>query len=136
MATLEGSFQQETESDGKTSATLALIRTEPLGLALSGGGVRAALFSLGVVICLIETGCHKRIHCIASVSGGSILNAALAHAQSLKGVEEVDHFEKFASTLATSLAWEGIFALTFRSALRWVWHILVVIGVVIGRAIP
>jgi hypothetical protein len=74
MATAEESFQlekQETGSDGKTSAALALISTEPLGLALSGGGVRATLFSLGVVIGLIETSCHKRVQCVASVSGGS-----------------------------------------------------------------
>ena len=45
--------------------------------------MRAALFSLGVVIGLIETGCHRRVRCVASVSGGSILNAALAHEKSL-----------------------------------------------------
>jgi predicted acylesterase/phospholipase RssA len=34
--------------------------------------------------------------------------------------------------LATSLAWEGVFALTFRSALQWAWSILLIIG----RALP
>lgn len=131
MATVEQGFQtkeQETESDGKTSVALAPITTEHLGLALSGGGVRAALFSLGVVIGLIETGCHQRVRCIASVSGGSILNAALAHAQSLGSLSTVEEFKKLASTLATSLAWEGVFALTFRSALQWAWSILLFIG--------
>jgi hypothetical protein len=63
-----------------------------LGLALSGGGVRAASFSLGVVIGLIETGCHRRVRYVASVSGGSILNAALAHARSLDGFSSVEEF--------------------------------------------
>jgi hypothetical protein len=81
-----------------------------LGLALSGGGVRAASFSLGVVIGLIETGCHRRVRYVASVSGGSILNAALAHARSLDGFSSVEEFECRASTLAASLAWRGAFA--------------------------
>jgi hypothetical protein len=102
--------------------------------------VRAALFSLGVVIGLIETSCHKRVHCVASVSGGSILNAALAHAQSVNGFKGVSEFEALASKLATSLAWEGVFALTFQSVLRWVWSIFVIIGratlpVIFGGAI-
>jgi predicted acylesterase/phospholipase RssA len=122
VATVEERFQlkeQEIGSDGKTSAARAPKSAEPLGLALSGGGVRAALFSLGVVIGLIETGCHRRVSCVASVSGGSILNAALAHAQSLGRFPSVAEFEKLASTMATNLARKGVFALTFRSALRY-----------------
>ena len=57
----------------------------PIGLALSGGGVRAALFSLGVVFGLIESGYHRRLRCVTSVSGGSIVNAVLAHGPSLSG---------------------------------------------------
>ena len=64
-----------------------------LGLALSGGGVRAALFSLGVVIGLIQSRCHLRVRCVASVSGGSILNAALAHAPSLHSFADVKAFD-------------------------------------------
>ena len=49
-----------------------------LGVALSGGGVRAALFSLGVLIGIVELGQNHRVKHIASVSGGSIVNAAIA----------------------------------------------------------
>ena len=44
-----------------------------LGLALSGGGLRATLFHLGVVRLLYETGLLPRVRFISGVSGGAIL---------------------------------------------------------------
>lgn len=49
-----------------------------VALALSGGGHRAALFGLGVVMAMRDAG--KVPHQISSVSGGSITNAVLAQA--------------------------------------------------------
>jgi predicted acylesterase/phospholipase RssA len=95
-----------------------------LGLALSGGGVRAALFSLGVVIGLIESGCHRRMRCVASVSGGSILNAALAHAPSLGSFPSVEKFEPEASKLAARLAVRGVFAFDRRTIASGLWSFL------------
>lgn len=46
---------------------------QELGLALSGGGFRATLFHLGVVLYLRETNQLERVKYITSVSGGSIL---------------------------------------------------------------
>ena len=46
-----------------------------LGLALSGGGLRATLFHLGVVRFLRDAGLLRDITHIVSVSGGSILGA-------------------------------------------------------------
>jgi NTE family protein len=48
------------------------------GLALSGGGFRASLFSLGSLWRLNEMGWLRRLDIITSVSGGSITNAVLA----------------------------------------------------------
>ena len=48
----------------------------PLGLALSGGGHRASLFGLGVLMAMRDTG--KQPKQISSVSGGSITNAVLS----------------------------------------------------------
>ena len=48
------------------------------GLALSGGGYRAMLFSLGSLWRLNELGWLRKIDMITSVSGGSILNGVLA----------------------------------------------------------
>jgi NTE family protein len=47
-------------------------------LCLSGGGFRATLFHLGALIRLNEMGVLSRIRVITSVSGGSIVNGALA----------------------------------------------------------
>lgn len=48
-----------------------------LGLALSGGGLRATLFHLGVVRYLSESGLLRSVKYITSVSGGSIVAAHL-----------------------------------------------------------
>ncbi|PZE11145.1 patatin-like phospholipase family protein [Pseudomonas sp. 57B-090624] len=50
-----------------------------VGLALSGGGFRAALFGLGSLWRLNEAGLLGRLDRISSVSGGSILAGLLAH---------------------------------------------------------
>lgn len=48
------------------------------GLALSGGGYRAMLFSLGSLWRLNELGWLRKLDVVTSVSGGSILNGVLA----------------------------------------------------------
>lgn len=104
---------------GKADAT-----TPNLGIALSGGGVRAALFSLGVIIGLVETSKHLQVSCIASVSGGSIVNAVLAHMPGLRGYSTVEEFEPVASKLSANLAWTGVFAFSFRSIGSAIWLVL------------
>jgi NTE family protein len=49
-----------------------------IGLCLSGGGFRAALFHLGALRRLNELGILHRVRTISSVSGGSIVSAHLA----------------------------------------------------------
>jgi predicted acylesterase/phospholipase RssA len=46
-----------------------------IGLALSGGGFRAAIFHLGVIRRLEELGIMPRVRVISAVSGGSIVSA-------------------------------------------------------------
>ena len=46
-----------------------------LGLALSGGGHRAAFFHIGVLARLAELGLLRPIQVISTVSGGSIVGA-------------------------------------------------------------
>ncbi len=50
----------------------------PVSLCLSGGGYRAALFHLGALRWLNQTGVLARLATISSVSGGSIIAAHLA----------------------------------------------------------
>jgi NTE family protein len=51
-----------------------------IGLALSGGGLRATLFHLGALLRLAELGWLERIDRVSAVSGGSIMAAILARA--------------------------------------------------------
>jgi predicted acylesterase/phospholipase RssA len=54
------------------------IAMKKIGLALSGGGHRAALYHLGLVRFLRDAGILSQVTHIASVSGGSIFGAHLA----------------------------------------------------------
>lgn len=49
-----------------------------IGVALSGGGHRAALFGLGVLLYLVDAGKNHDVGSIASVSGGSLTNGFVA----------------------------------------------------------
>ncbi|MEM7096419.1 MAG: patatin-like phospholipase family protein [Actinomycetota bacterium] len=49
-----------------------------LGLVLSGGGMRAAAFSLGAIIYMVEHEQYRNVTHIGSVSGGSLTNAGVA----------------------------------------------------------
>ncbi len=51
-------------------------RQPELGLALSGGGFRAAFFHLGVLARMAEVGLLRQVEVISTVSGGSIIGAA------------------------------------------------------------
>ena len=57
---------------------LSKEQREGIGLSLSGGGFRAALFHVGALRRLNELSIFHKIDTISSVSGGSILSAFLA----------------------------------------------------------
>ena len=56
----------------------ATTRTRKIGIALSGGGHRASLFGLGVLLYLTDAERNREVVSISSVSGGSLTNAWLA----------------------------------------------------------
>lgn len=60
-------------SDSVPSAKLHLV-----GLALSGGGLRSATFSLGVIQALAKHGLLKAVDYLSTVSGGGYLGACLS----------------------------------------------------------
>ena len=69
----------------------AVVRTnDAITLVLSGGGLRATLFQLGIVAYLANTSELRRVRAIVSVSGGSILAAHLAvnWAAAVKGIKQ------------------------------------------------
>ena len=62
------------------------IREGGFAVALSGGGHRATLATLGCLLALIDRDLGSRIIQIASVSGGSITNAFVAQRAKLESV--------------------------------------------------
>jgi predicted acylesterase/phospholipase RssA len=54
------------------------LRDLEIGVALSGGGFRATLHGLGVLMFLVDSGLNSQVTSIASVSGGSVTNGCVA----------------------------------------------------------
>jgi len=52
-------------------------KSKLFGLAFSGGGIRSATFSLGVMQALAEKGWLKQFHYLSTVSGGSYIGSSL-----------------------------------------------------------
>src|SRR5262245_56038819 len=71
-----------TDATGKQATPTERYRPERervgVALCLSGGGFRATLFHLGALRRLNETGVLAKLDTVTSVSGGSIMAAALA----------------------------------------------------------
>ncbi len=59
--------------------------TKAVGLALSGGGVRSAAFSLGVLQALNHYGVIDNVHYLSTVSGGGYAGGAMVAAMSKTG---------------------------------------------------
>lgn len=53
-----------------------------IGVAISGGGYRATLFGLGVLLYLADVARNNEVVTISSVSGGSITNAFVTRTDS------------------------------------------------------
>ena len=61
-----------------TAESNGAIKSDEIGLALSGGGFRATLFHLGAIWRLNEMGLLSEVTHVSSVSGGSILAGLMA----------------------------------------------------------
>lgn len=76
-----------------------------LGLALSGGGHRATLFTLGALLYLHDSGRNRDVTIITSVSGGSLTNAFLSQARpAYESPQAQDDFEPAISQFARGIA--------------------------------
>ncbi len=81
---IDDPYKADAASDGAPEEApegeeLAPGKRAGLGLCLSGGGFRAALFHLGALRRLNELGILSKLDTISSVSGGSIISAHLAN---------------------------------------------------------
>lgn len=80
-----------------------------IAVALSGGGHRASLFALGVLLYLVDTGKNRRVAMISSVSGGSITNGYVAQACDFSTVTP-EEFDRIAAGLLDCIVRRGLFA--------------------------
>lgn len=77
-----------------------------IGIAISGGGHRATLFGLGVLLYLSDVGKNREVASISSVSGGSLTNAYVG----LRGTYSQQNAQDFWNTarqLASQIAQHG-----------------------------
>ena len=79
-------------------------KTLKLGLALSGGGFRAAAFHLGTFRALQELGLLDKLDLISCVSGGSIAGGFLATNWHLNIDNVLDQLEAYLSTRSIAVA--------------------------------
>ena len=82
--------------------------SEPaIAVTLSGGGHRASLFGLGVLLYLVESKKNGSVSSIASVSGGSITNAYIGKECDYRNGASED-FQKVTRSLWNRLVFSGV----------------------------
>ena len=74
-----------------------------IGLTLSGGGIRAAVFHLGVLRRLADEGLLELITQLSTVSGGSLVTAAIFAKSQMRRPSSVDYRDKLYSRLRSLL---------------------------------
>jgi predicted acylesterase/phospholipase RssA len=101
-----------------------------IAVALSGGGHRATLFALGVLLYLVDTGMNRRVGTISSVSGGSIANGFVAQECDF-ATTTPDEFDRVAAALLDRVVRHGLF---HRSWQVWAYLLLIVLGVMLAAS--
>lgn len=93
-----------------------------IGLALSGGGVRAAVFHCGALLCLAESDLLEHITRISTVSGGSLLVGLIFSLNehqwptSDEFRKKIQHFIKSKLTSTDLFSWKTVLG----SPVQWV----------------
>ena len=100
-----------------THSDVAAAAGGRIAVALSGGGHRATLFGLGVLLYLVDAGKNRTVNSVASVSGGSLTNGYVAQGVDYATVPSQD-FWRLAGELTTQIARRGTL---FASRLTWVY---------------
>ena len=99
-----------------------------IAVALSGGGYRAAMFGLGVLLYLVDAAKNCEVTSISSVSGGSITNAFVGQMHGYHQCTSADFWQEvapFAQTIAHKTLW-----LTSRTVAYLILLLLSFIGIV------
>jgi predicted acylesterase/phospholipase RssA len=104
-----------------------------IGIALSGGGHRASLFGLGVLLYLGDARKLPEITSIASVSGGSLTNGYMAQTLDLTTVLDGGAFERAMKPFAKQLAQRGTLFATWTT---WVYVVGLTFAGLIALVVP
>ena len=78
-----------------------------IGVALSGGGHRSTVFSLGALLAMADTGLNNRTMSIASVSGGSVANGTTMVGPDF-GISSASDVEAHFAQAVASIAHRGV----------------------------
>lgn len=100
----------------ETAPPVSEIGGRRIGLALSGGGVRAAAFHLGVLRRLAAEGLLERVSVISTVSGGSLVTAAVMAEAGMLWPSSQDFLEKIYPVVRARMTSMDLFSLT---AIGW-----------------
>ena len=98
-----------------------------IGVALSGGGHRATVFGLGVLLALVDQHLNARVESISSVSGGSIANGIAMVGPDFGTASSTD-FERHIAGSLGAISDRGIL-LGGAPATRGYLRLLIVIGI-------
>jgi hypothetical protein len=121
---------------------------DAIGLAFSGGGIRSATFSLGVVQVLVDRGLFKEVDYLSTVSGGGYTGSFLtmlygctneAEAGHSRGpdpdyVRYVRHHAKFLNPLNLKDAWNMVTQTIAGMILNWCVPLFLVVSCAIMAA--
>lgn len=97
-------------------------------VALSGGGHRAALFGLGVLLYLADAGRHRSVTSITSVSGGSLTNGYVAQSLDYSSATPEQVWE-LARRLTSQIGRRGTL---WASRLTWAYLAVLVLGALLA----
>ncbi|MBB4426599.1 NTE family protein [Bradyrhizobium sp. CIR48] len=102
--------------DGTVTSIVPDGGARRIGLALSGGGVRAATFHLGVLRRLAAEGALERVSVVSTVSGGSLVTAAVVAAAGMKWPSSKDFMEDVYPAMRSRMTSRDLFSL---EAIGW-----------------
>lgn len=112
---------------GPASAAGGGAALSRVAIALSGGGHRACLFALGALLYLADARRNADVTSIASVSGGSLANGAVAQQLDYKSAPPAE-LETVAARVARQVAGPGT---VLASPLTWIYLAVVAVAFVL-----
>lgn len=102
---------QATDTDEASSETAPQAASYGIGLALSGGGIRAAVFHLGVLQRLAFERVLESVWVVSTVSGGSLVAAAIFSQAGMKWPSSDDYLRSIYPELRRRITSADLFSL-------------------------